>query len=114
MATKINPAAAVLNDIAAVSGTALNTDPGIYINYQGHVDTRIGILLNNSGSGAATVTVYKGDGLGGVVDLQVSAPTGLSVIALDSSNFVLTTGEYKGHVRISGAATVTAAPVALP
>lgn len=111
---KIDPTAAVLNDAAAVTFTALDASDGIYINFAKHQDTRIGILLQNTATGAATVTVVKGDGIGGVTDIAVTVPgSGFAVVVLDSASFMLTKGDYKGYVHLTGPATVKAGPAAL-
>lgn len=111
---KIDPTAAVLNDAATVNFTALDASDGIYVNYGLSADTRIGLLLQNTATSAATVTVVQGDGIGGVVDVAVTVPaSGFAVVVLDSASFVLTKGEYKGYVHLTGPATVKAGPVAL-
>ncbi|MBQ7858729.1 MAG: hypothetical protein IJ347_01155 [Faecalibacterium sp.] len=112
---KIDPAAAVLNDGVTMAFTAIDAADGLYLNFAGHTDTSIAVLLQNTDAGAAEVVVKQGDGIGGVVDIAVTVPaSGFAAVALDSSSFMITKGDYKGYVHLTGPATVKVAGVGMP
>ena len=87
---------------AALDGTA-----GAEIQFDGQ-DTKIVILIENSGSAAGDVTFKAGSGIQGVADLVVANGKTKAV--------VLESGAFKkaGKVYVTGAATMKAAALLLP
>lgn len=76
-------------------------------------DTKIAVIVENSGAGAANVTFKKGDK--GVADLVVSVPAGEThLFAVESGFYKMTSGENKGHVQVVGATSVKVGAVVLP
>jgi hypothetical protein len=74
------------------------------------------ILVNNTATSKAAVTVKAGNGIQGVKDLEayeIPAST-LSVIRLDDGRFKNVSGEDNGYIVISGPATAQVAVVELP
>lgn len=89
---------------AALDGTA-----GAEIQFDGQ-DTKIVILIENSGSSAGDVTFKAGNGIQGVADLVVNVANG------KTKAVVLESGAFKkaGKVIVTGAATMKAAALLLP
>ena len=89
---------------AALDGTA-----GAEIQFD-EQDTKIVILIENSGSSAGNVTFKAGNGIQGVADLVVNVANG------KTKAVVLESGAFKkaGKVYVTGAATMKAAALLLP
>lgn len=105
------PSAAVANGSLT---TALDASDGALIDF-GARDNKILLLLQNAASSENTVTVKAGNGLGGVNDLAIAIPASSFVtLALDSSRFKFVTGENKGKIHLTGAATVKVAAFKMP
>ena len=112
------------NEVAEVVSTAGATG-GVYFDFAG-ADNRTVVLLANSNSSAATVTIVKGNGLAGVADLAVSVPGNKTVaMRLDSAAFKIvnpeldsdgepTIVENKGSIKIKSPATVNVSVIELP
>ena len=78
------------------------------------VDENSLILVNNAASSATTLTIKQGNGIGGVVDLELSIPAGkLVALQLNSQEFKSVTGEDKGCIsaKASAASALTMAIV---
>ncbi len=115
-ATMITPVTATQHEAAVYAFSALNATDGGYIDYSG-VDERITVHLSNtSTTAAAEVVLVQGDGIAGVADITVEVPaSSLAALTIESSSFKITDGasDYKGHVHITGPATVSVAAVAV-
>ena len=97
---------------ALTAGKAIDASDGLYVDFTGK-DHNILLLL--TGSAADTVTIKAGDGIQGVADEEVSVTSsGTTAVNLESGRFKLTSGEHKGYVHLTGAATTTVQAVELP
>ena len=110
---KITPEKMDLNTgLTLKDGTAMDASDGIYVEYTGKDDN---IVLLLTGSAEDTVTVKMGNGLQGVADqtvsLEANKPTALT---LESGKFKLVSGDYKGYVHLTGAATTKVQAFELP
>ena len=98
--TKMNEAPKGFSFVAGVvAGTPLD--------FTGRDDKTI-ILMNNTGSGAGTVTFTKGTGIQGVADATFEVPVGFSAVTLDSGFFKQMNGTNKGCVVAKPSATTIA------
>ena len=69
-------------------------------------DDKYLILVHNSGTSAANVTVKAGNGIQGVADLTHSvAASSYATVSLDSGAYKNVSGDDKGKVIIEGSAT---------
>jgi hypothetical protein len=94
--------------------TALDASDGALVDFDAR-DNKILLLLQNSASSESTATIKAGNGLGGVNDLVITLPASSFVtLALDSSRFKFVTGENKGKIHLTGAATIKVAAFKLP
>lgn len=86
-----------------VTYTALNTAYKTF-DFTG-VDENSLILANNTGSSAVTLTIKQGNGIGGVVDLEIEVAAGkLVAIQIDSQEFKSVTGDDKGCISVKASA----------
>ena len=93
---------------------AIDATDGAEIKLDGH-DERSVLLVHNSASSASNVTVKAGNGLQGVSDLVHSIPaSSIALIVLESGKFKNVSGDDKGKVIITGAATLKVAFIKLP
>lgn len=78
-------------------------------------DDKTAIILINSASSAANVTIEAGTGIQGVTDLVVSVPANSKplVLRLDSGEFKKVDGANKGYIVLKGATTISAGAVEL-
>ena len=98
--------------LTLADATAMDATDGIYVEYTGK-DHNIVLLLE--GSAADTVTVHMGNGLQGVADVAVSLEASkAAALVLESGKFKLVSGDYKGYVHLSGAATTKVQAFELP
>ena len=91
-----------LNEWGKCTKTAATTPTdGVAIDMSGK-DFQTVIIVENSGSGSATVTVKAGNGIQGVNDLAAYtlAASEVAAIRLDSGAFKNVTGDNKGKVLI--------------
>ena len=104
-----------INQGATMPATvAVDATEGALVDYTGKEDGRILLILENSGSSAATATVTAGNGLQGTEDLEVAvAAGGKSVVTVESGKFVNVYGGDKGKLTITGTGIKVAA-VELP
>lgn len=78
-------------------------------------DTKIVVMVKNSGSAAGDITFKQGDGIQGVADLVVSVPAGEThLFVVESGKYKMTSGANKGHVQVVGATTMQVGAVVLP
>ncbi len=106
-ATQITKNTLGINTWKTVTLTALtSTADGFEIAWDVH-DERSVLLVQNTGSSAATVTVKAGNGIQGVKDLDAYsvAAGAVAAITLDSGSFKNVTGDTKGKVIVVGSAT---------
>lgn len=76
-------------------------------------DHKAVLVINNTGSSAATVTVLAGNGLQGMSDLVISVPAGINLLKLESGRFLNVSGDYKGKIVIKSSAAVAVGVAAL-
>ena len=103
------------NTFGAVTFTAGSTD-GVKIPMSGK-DNKIVILVQNSGSAAATVKVKAGNGIQGVNDLAAFSVAGSTTAAinLESGAYKFVSGEDKGYaLLVPSSADLKFAVVVLP
>lgn len=103
------------NAFGEVAFTAGATD-GILVPMTGK-DHKILVLVQNTGTGAGTVTVKHGNGIQGVNDLAAYsiAASGIAAINLEAGAFKNVSGEDKDYcLIIPSAATIKCAVVELP
>ena len=93
-----------INTTSVTVATAVEWDGG---------DHKTVLVVNNTGSSAATLTVLAGNGLQGVSDLVVSIPAGINLIKLESGRFLNVSGENKGKIVIKSSAAVAVGVAAL-
>lgn len=105
------------NEAADLPATVAITsaDDGIAVDYTGKSDGRILLIIENSDSTAADVTIEQGNGLQGVEDMVINiGASGKKCIVLESGKFANVYGEKKGKVVIKGSTKIKAAAVELP
>lgn len=92
------------NELANVKLTALTaaTDTPIVFDQK---DDQTVLVLNNTGTSAATVTIKAGNGLQGVNDEVLTVPAGINLIKLESGRFKFVTGDNKGKIVVNAAAS---------
>ena len=86
---------------SALTGQAITSSDTITIPAD-FKDHKTVFVINNTGSGAASVTIKAGNTYQGVNDLVISAPAGLSFIWLDSARFV---DKVTGEITVTTTAT---------
>ena len=97
-----------LNKAEFVKYESCTSADTIYLDYTGP-DEKLLVLVN----GSATVKLYKGDGIQGVVDVEQTISTA-GAIRLDSGLFKNMSGTNKGKVKMTVSANVTVGLVQLP
>ena len=105
--TEVKREALTLNDWKTITMTALTSaTDGYEIKWDGH-DERCILLVQNTGTSAATVTVKAGNGIQGVNDLAAYsvAAGGIAAICIDSGAYKNVSGDLKGKVKVIGSAT---------
>ncbi len=110
-ATAITNAKLKLNEGTAMpTAVAADATDGALVDYTGREDGRILLLLENSGTSAATATIKAGNALQGTEDLAVSiAGSGTSVVTVESGKFVNVYGPNKGKLQVTGTGVKVAA-----
>lgn len=106
-ATTITKDVLGINAWKTLTLTALtSTTDGFEVEWDAH-DERTILLVQNTGSAAATVTIKAGNGIQGVKDLDAYSVAGgaVAAIAIDSGAYKNVTGESKGKVLVTGSAT---------
>lgn len=77
-------------------------------------DERIVVLVQNTATSAATITVKAGNGLQGVADLVLNVPaSAISLVKLDSGRFKNVSGANKGKIVVVSATALKVATVAM-
>ncbi len=110
-AAVIVPVEVPIHDVAAITMTAINATDGMYIDFSG-MDHRTVIIMTNSASSAGSVVLVAGDHIQGVADVTLSVPASSTVLmTVESMAFKITDGasDYKGHVHLTGPATISVA-----
>lgn len=105
--TKITKDTLGLNAWKTITLTTLtSTTDGFEVEWDVH-DERTILLVQNTGSSAATVTIKAGNGIQGVKDLDAYSVAGgaVAAIAIDSGAYKNVTGDSKGKVLVTGSAT---------
>lgn len=80
------------------------------------VDENTVLLVSNSASAAATLTIKQGNGIAGVADLEIEVAAGKTVaLQLNSQEFMSVSGDDKGclNVKASVASALSLAVVEL-
>ncbi len=90
-------------------------DGRIKISYKNREDAKILVIVKNSGS-ESQLTVFAGDSIQGVGDLNVHLPEETTVaVVLESGRFMQTTGDDSGYVILyTGDSATSVAVVELP
>lgn len=97
------------NLTVALDGTA-----GAYYEHKERDDKYV-IIAQNTGSSASNLTIKKGNGIQGVADNVITIAAGKTVaINLESGCYKNVSGDNKGRVIMTGAATIKVAVVKLP
>lgn len=100
-------------DTAALT-VALDATAGAYYEHKERDDKYV-IIAQNTGSSSGKLTIKKGNGIQGVADNVITIAAGKTVaINLESGCYKNVSGENKGKVLMSGAATIKVAVVKLP
>ena len=100
------------NTPAKVTTTSLSANTATPIAWD-EDDNKSILVVNNTGSSAATLTVLAGNGLQGVADLAVSIPAGINLLKLESGRFKNISGDNKGKIVLKASAAVAVGVVAL-
>lgn len=92
------------NELANVKLTALTAATETPIAFDQKDDQAV-LVLNNTGSSPATVTIKAGNGIQGVNDEVLTVPAGINLIKLESGRFKFVTGDNKGKIVLKAAAS---------
>ena len=92
------------NELANVKLTALTAATETPVAFDQKDDQTV-LVLNNTGTSAATVTIKAGNGIQGVNDEVLSVPAGINLIKLESGRFKFVTGTNKGKIVLKAAAS---------
>lgn len=77
-------------------------------------DEKMVLVVQNTTSADATLTVKAGNGIQGVVDLTLTVPKqAVSLVKLDSGRFKNVSGENKGKIVVVSATALSVAVVAM-
>lgn len=94
--------------------TAIDVTSGAEIKLDGH-DERTVILIYNSATSEGTATIKAGNGLQGVRDEVCTIPaSSVAFIVPESGRFKNVSGDDRGKLIITGAATIKVACIMLP
>lgn len=97
------------NLTVALDGTA-----GAYYEHKERDDKYV-IIAQNTAEAAGTLTIKKGNGIQGVADNVITIAAGKTVaINLESGCYKNVSGDNKGRVIMTGAATIKVAVIKLP
>lgn len=100
---------ATANLTVALDGTA-----GAYYEHKERDDKYV-IIAQNTAETAGTLTIKKGNGIQGVADNVITIAAGKTVaINLESGCYKNVSGDNKGRVIMTGAATIKVAVIKLP
>ena len=100
---------ATANLTVALDGTA-----GAYYEHKERDDKYV-IIAQNTAEAAGTLTIKKGNGIQGVADNVITIAAGKTVaINLESGCYKNVSGDNKGRVIMTGAATIKVAVIKLP
>lgn len=98
-----------LNKAENIRYSSVTSSDNVFLDYNGAGDEKLLVLV----TGTATVKLYKGNGIQGVVDIQQSISTA-GAIRLDSGLFKNMTGTNKGKVKLTTSANASVALIQLP
>lgn len=112
MTTVNNSVTVMRNTIAKLSTTALSANTETALEWK-EDDQKTVLVINNTGSNAATFTVLAGNGIQGAADLVVSAAAGINLIKLESGRFKNVSGSNKGKIIVKSSVAVSVGTVAL-
>ena len=100
-------------DSAALT-TAIDGTAGAYYEHKERDDKYL-VIAQNTANAAGTLTIKKGNGIQGVADNVITIAAGKTVaINLESGCYKNVSGDNKGRVIMTGAATIKVAVVKLP
>lgn len=98
------------NLTVALDGTA-----GAYYEHKERDDKYVIIAQNTDSSASSNLTIKKGNGIQGVADNVIAIAAGKTVaINLESGCYKNVSGDNKGRVIMTGAATIKVAVIKLP
>ena len=101
------------NDIATPTLTALTANTARAIEWP-ESDEKMVLVVQNTASSDATLTVKAGNGLQGVVDLTLTVPKqAVSLVKLDSGRFKNVSGENKGKIVVVSATALSVGAAAM-
>ena len=101
------------NDIATPTLTALTANAVRAIEWP-ESDEKMVLVVQNTASSDATLTVKAGNGLQGVVDLTLTVPKqAVSLVKLDSGRFKNVSGENKGKIVVVSATALSVGAAAM-
>lgn len=101
------------NDIAAVELQTLTASTDTALEWP-ESDEKMILVLQNTATSAATLTVKSGNGIQGVVNKALTVPaSSVCVVKLDSGRFKNVRGENKGKIVINASAALKAGVVAV-
>lgn len=111
-ATTITVTKLAHNTAATMPTTAaLNASDGGVIDVKNIADQKLLLVLENSDSSAGTATIKAGGMLQSIDDMAVSIPGSSTVVINVESGYIL----QRDHtIKITGAATIKVAAIALP
>ena len=81
---------------------AMDTESGVLVPMG--ADEKMLILIKNTGGVAAEVSIKAGDGIQATEDTVLSVPgNGEAAVSVESGKFLITKGENKGNILLTGA-----------
>ncbi|MBQ3063985.1 MAG: hypothetical protein IJC99_04205 [Clostridia bacterium] len=101
------------NEIATPALTALTANTAKALEWS-ESDEKMVLVVQNTASADATLTVKAGNGIQGVVDLTLTVPKqAVSLVKLDSGRFKNVSGENKGKIVVVSATALSCGVVAM-
>lgn len=101
------------NEIATPALTALTANTASAIAWP-ESDEKMVLVVQNTTSSDATLTVKAGNGIQGVVDLALTVPKqAVSLVKLDSGRFKNVSGENKGKIVVVSATALSVGAAAM-
>ena len=101
------------NHISTPALTALTADTPAAILWD-ESDEKMVLVVQNTASSDATLTVKAGNGIQGVVDLTLTVPkNAVSLVKLDSGRFKNVSGENKGKIVVVSATALKVGATAM-
>ena len=101
------------NEIVTPELTALTANTAKPLEWS-ESDEKMVLVVQNTGSADAQLTVKAGNGIQGVVDLTLTVPKqAVSLVKLDSGRFKNVSGENKGKIVVVSATALSVGVVAM-